>query len=143
MAITVLRGIVENLTMSEKHGAAKCRLDGHDIALPVDLISNMHDGDEVRVAGTFKKGALFAMAVKNFRLNKTACVDATNYILLMALGAFLWVLFGVFGWQYMDRGSILISYFDYFISIAGFIVMILTVRRFLLINNASSQVNYP
>jgi len=142
MAIELLRGTVRDLSAWGKHGAARCRLNGHDVMLPMDLTVNIHEGDDIQVAGTMKKDTLLAMAMKNSKQGKTSRVDATNYILLMGLGGFLWVLCGVFGLRAIGSDAILMESLDDIISIGGFVVMLLMVRHLFQINRASDQVKY-
>jgi len=143
MAIVILRGTVRNLTALEKNGTVKCRLDGYNVMVPIDLVSSMHEGDEVEVAGTMSKGAMHAMAVKNIKQDKTVKVDVTNYVLLIGAAGFLWVLCGVLGLRALGTGEILTESIDDIVSIAGFIIVMFSIRHMFLINKASNQLKYP
>ena len=139
----MLRGTVRNLTARDKGGAVKCRLDGYDVMVPGDLVSSMHEGDEVEVAGTMSKGAMHAMAVNNFKLDKTARVDVTNYVLLIGIAGFIWLLCGVLGLRALGTGEILAESIDDIVSIASFITVMFAIRSLFLINRASNQLKYP
>lgn len=142
MEIELLHGTVSDLSAWGKHGAAKCRLDGRNVMLPMDLTVNLHEGDNIQVAGTMKKDALLAMAMKNSRQGKTARVDATGYVMLMGLGGFLWILCGVLGLRAIGTDAVLMESINDLVSIAGFVVMLLMVRHVFLINKASDQIKY-
>lgn len=139
----MLRGTVRNLTTLEKGGVVKCRLDGYNVLIPADLVSSMREGDEVEVAGTMSKGTMHAMAVKNFKQDKTAQVDVTNYVLLIGVAGFIWLLCGVLGLRALGTGEILAESIDDIVSIVGFITVMFAIRNLFLINKASNQLKYP
>jgi hypothetical protein len=143
MVIEKVRGTIKNLTAPDKNGAAKCLLNEYKVVVPRDLVSSIREGDDVQIAGIIKKGELHAMAARNYQQNKTARVDATNYILLMGIGGFMGIMFGVFAFQSIDSGSTLIISIDDFISILGFLTMAFAIRYIVSINSASNLVSYP
>jgi len=89
------------------------------------------------------KGAMHAMAVKNIKQDKTVKVDVTNYVLLIGAAGFLWVLCGVLGLRALGTGEILTESIDDIVSIAGFIIVMFSIRHMFLINKASNQLKYP
>jgi hypothetical protein len=143
MAVEKLRGTVSHLTILDKHGAAKCRLDSYTIMIPAALVRSFREGETVEVAGTIKNGALHVMAVKNIRQDKITRVDVTSYVMMMAVAGFLWVLFCVLGLRELGTGELLAESFDDIISFAGFVVVLLAIRHVHLINRASDQLTYP
>lgn len=143
MAIEKLRGTVSHLTILDKHGAAKCRLDSYTIMIPAALVRRFREGDDVEVAGSMKNGALHVMAVKNIKQDKISRVDVTSYVMMIAVAGFLWVLCGVLGLRELGTGEVLAESFDDIISFAGFIVVLLAIRHVHLINRAFDRLTYP
>ena len=70
-------------------------------------------------------------------------MDVTNYVLLIGIAGFIWLLCGVLGLRALGTGEILAESIDDIVSIASFITVMFAIRSLFLINRASNQLKYP
>ncbi len=140
MGIALQRGHVEEVVQSDKNGAANCRVSEQKIRMSSTLAGIVAEGDNVLVAGEIKKNVLQAYAVNNLGKGKTARIDSTSFILLMGVGGYLGIMFGVISLMTATGG--LIGSLQDVLSIAGFILAGVALRRVVLINRASNLISY-
>jgi hypothetical protein len=141
MATTLLRGRVESVSIPAPNGAAECRIGDKTVALHRDLADSVKQGDDVLVAGFARDKVLKALALNNVTRSKLAQIDCTNNILLLGLGGFLAILFGVFGLG-GSNGAIVSSLEDA-VAIAGIILGVVSLRALWRVIRAASWVDYP
>lgn len=134
------RGLVDSIEPG-KDGSVICRVGNQPVTLHPDLAGSIAHGDDIAVAGEVKNEMLHATAIRNFKQDKFAEVDCTNYILLMALGIIVFILFGILGVIIGSDSSMINSAADV-ASIAGFVLAALTLRRFIQMIRAASWAKY-
>ena len=127
MGIKFERGNVGQVSVPDKHGAVECRIGDQNIKVHRDLADRVIKGDEILVVGELKKGILQAYAIKNINQNKTAKLDVTGYVLIMGVGFYLLIFFGVFGLE--EIGGTQWESTQYILSIIGLIIAVWTLRR--------------
>jgi hypothetical protein len=140
MGIKLQRGHVENITPSGKNGAVDCQIRDHKIKVHPYLADKFGAGDDVLVAGELKNNVLHAMAVNNFKQDKIAHIDCTNYILILGVSGYVGIMAGVFGLE--GSGGWVTSLQDV-TSIIGLAIAALAIRRVVVVNRASNCVRYP
>lgn len=140
MGIKLHRGRIQGLTLSAKDSSAECRVGDRQVKIHPNLVKLFAEGDEVMVAGEVKNDVMHVMAAKSYKQDKTDHIDATNYILILGVAGYVWILAGVFGLE-ADVGD-WVGRAQELASVIGFIIVCLAVRRIILVNRASNWIDY-
>ena len=141
MAIQLLRGHVKEVTSPDKHGGVDCRLGSYNIKMNGDLVSSIGQGDDILLACEQCNDGYHGLAVKNIDQGKTAQIDPTNKILLLAGSVFLCTLGFVLDFQAVSSG-IMVRSIDTIIGSIGLIGIVITVRRLFIISRAGTWVRH-
>ncbi|HFE39662.1 MAG TPA: hypothetical protein ENK06_14810 [Gammaproteobacteria bacterium] len=141
MGVELKHGDVQNIDPISKNGTSRCRINNLDIELHRDLADSIKPGENVWIAGTFRKKVFHALALKKFGQNKIYGIDCTNYILLTGLGFILFIMFGVFGLR-ESSGHFFIKYLEELLSITGLAMIVYFIRYFYQANAAVNRIRY-
>ena len=141
MAIQLLRGHVKGVSSPDKHGGVGCLLGSYTIKVNGDLVSSIGQGDDILLACEQRNDGYHGLAVKNIDQGKTAQIDPTNKILLLAGSVFLCTLGFVLDFQAVSSG-IMVRSIDTIIGSIGLIGIVITVRRLFIISRAGTWVRH-
>ena len=141
MAIQLLRGHVKEVTSPDKHGGVDCRLGSYNIKMNGDLVSSIGHGDDILLACEQRNDGYHGLAVKNIDKGKTAQIDLTNKILLLAGSVFMCTLGFVLDFQ-AEGSGVMARSIDTIIGCIGLIGMGITLRRLFIITRAGTWVRH-
>lgn len=141
MGIKIQSGHVTSVGSPHKDGSVDCSLGNYQIKVHRDLADSLSEGDDVAVAGEVKNSVLQALAINNFKKDKLAQIDCTNYILFMVLGCFVFILFAILSLLETD-GNVIVTSAEDVASLGGLVLAILALRRTIHVVRAGSWVKY-
>ena len=141
MAIELLRGHVKEVTSPDKHGKVNCQLGSYNIKVNGDLVSSIGQGDDIILACEQSNDGYHALEVKNIDKGKTAQIDPTNKILLLAGSVFVCLLGFVLNFQ-AESSSVMVRSIDTVIGLIGLIGIGITLRRLFIITRAGTWVRH-
>jgi hypothetical protein len=139
MAIQLLRGHVKDVSSPDKHGAVDCLMGKYSVKVYADLVSSIGKGDDILLACEQRNDVYRALAVKNVDKDKTAQIESTNSILLMAASGFVCMLGFVLS-QQADNSSVIVQSIYMTLAFIGLIGLGITLRRLFLITRAGNWV---
>jgi hypothetical protein len=141
MAIQLLRGHVRDLTIPDKHGGVSCQLGKCTVKVYGDLVSSIGKGDDILLACVQRSDVYHALAVKNIDKGKTAQIDPTNNILILAGSVFVCMLGFVLDLQ-AESSGIIVQSMDMIVGFIGLIGIGISLRRLFLITRAGTWVRH-
>ena len=141
MNLNTQRGQVQEMSSVSENGTMTCRINDYEVILHPALAKISANGDEVLVAGKMdRKKKLKAYALNNIEKRRISSIDSAFYILVMGVGFFLSIYFGVVAMKQPDS---LFGTLSQAIAIAGLVVAGYGIRIAVLINKATNYVSYP
>lgn len=142
MSMEIRRGTAENVVNTGKRGTLEFNIGDGKIVLHPDLTRGFNEGDEVIVAGYPYEGGLRAMALRNLTQDRTRQIDSSNYILVLGVAFFFFMLGFVQALQATIAGETSMANLNTVMSVAGLLVTLWVIVRVWRIRRAGLRITY-
>lgn len=143
MQLTRLSGIISQIAATpDKHGDVRCVVDGKPVSLASDFTDQVHDGDQVTLAGEQRDDTIYALAMNNGRDDRCLTIDGSNMAIIWTFATFVGIITGILALQEIGTGEDTALTVLSVISIAALGYAASLLLRIFRINRASRIVQY-